>query len=76
MKPILPTLALLTAGLTSSLAAAESITVGGKNFTEQLIMASMTSQYLEAHGYEVEERSGMGTALLRRAQESGQVDLY
>jgi osmoprotectant transport system substrate-binding protein len=76
MKPILPTLALLTAGLTSSLAAAESITVGGKNFTEQLIMASMTSQYLEAHGYEVEERSGMGSAILRQAQENGQIDLY
>lgn len=54
----------------------DELTVGGKNFTEQLILASMTSQYLEAWGYEVEERSGMGTSVLRKAQESGQIDLY
>lgn len=54
----------------------DELTVGGKNFTEQLILASMTSQYLEAQGYEVEERSGMGTSVLRKAQESGQIDLY
>ena len=50
--------------------------MGGKNFTEQLILSSMTTQYLQAHGYEVDQRAGMGTTVLRRAQESGQVDLY
>ena len=60
----------------SSIAHAETITVGGKNFTEQLILADMTVQYLEANGYDVDERSGMGTSVLRQAQETGQVDLY
>ena len=60
----------------SSIAQAETITVGGKNFTEQLILADMTVQYLEANGYDVDERSGMGTSVLRQAQETGQVDLY
>ncbi|MCA1769086.1 MAG: glycine betaine ABC transporter substrate-binding protein [Halomonas sp.] len=59
-----------------SMAQAETITVGGKNFTEQLILADMTVQYLESKGHAVDERSGMGTAVLRQAQESGQVDLY
>lgn len=60
----------------SGLVQAETINVGGKNFTEQLILASMTSQYLEGKGYEVDERSGMGTSVLRQAQENGQIDLY
>ncbi|NVN56353.1 glycine betaine ABC transporter substrate-binding protein [bacterium Scap17] len=59
-----------------STAQADEIVVGGKNFTEQQILASMTSQYLEGLGYEVEERSGMGSAVLRQAQENGQIDLY
>ncbi|AVV35170.1 glycine/betaine ABC transporter substrate-binding protein [Halomonas sp. SF2003] len=59
-----------------STAHAEEIVVGGKNFTEQQILASMTGQYLESLGYDVEERSGMGSAVLRQAQENGQIDLY
>ena len=55
---------------------AADLVVGGKNFTEQQILASMTSQYLEAHGYDIDTRAGMGTAVLRQAQENGQVDLY
>lgn len=55
---------------------AESIVVGGKNFTEQQILASMTAQYLEALEYDVEKKSGMGSAVLRQAQENGQIDLY
>ena len=66
--------AMLTA--TPAMAIADPITVGGKNFTEQLILASMTSQYLEAAGHEVEMRDGMGTSVLRQAQENGQIDLY
>jgi osmoprotectant transport system substrate-binding protein len=57
-------------------AGATDLVVGGKNFTEQLIMASLTSQYLEGLGYAVDERSGMGTSVLRQAQESGQIDIY
>ena len=56
--------------------AAQSVVVGGKNFTEQQLMAEMTTQLLKAKGFTVDKRDGMGTAVLRQAQESGQVDVY
>lgn len=59
---------MMTWSILSSSAHADKISVGGKNFTEQLILSSMTSQYLESKGYDVQERSGMGTAVLRNAQ--------
>lgn len=65
-----------TLGIGTATAQAEEIVVGGKNFTEQQILTSMTVQYLEHLGYDVDQRSGMGTTVLRRAQENGQVDLY
>ncbi|MDX1467692.1 MAG: glycine betaine ABC transporter substrate-binding protein, partial [Halomonas sp.] len=66
------------AALAGSLTTAQAneVVVGGKNFTEQQILASMTSQYLDHLGYDVEKRSGMGSAVLRQAQENGQIDLY
>jgi len=56
--------------------AAEPIVIGGKNFTEQLLIAEITGQYLKANGFEVDERTGMGSPILRSAQENGQIDLY
>lgn len=56
--------------------AADTLVVGGKNFTEQQIMAAMTTELLEAKGYDVDSRAGMGSAVLREAQENGQIDLY
>lgn len=58
------------------MAAAETIVVGGKNFTEQQLLTSMTAQYLRGKGYDVDNRAGMGSAVLRSAQENGQVDVY
>ncbi|MGG1573203.1 glycine betaine ABC transporter substrate-binding protein [Fictibacillus sp. NRS-1165] len=52
------------------------ITVGGKDFTEQHIISKMTSLYLKEKGYDVEEASGMGSTVVRKALENGQVDLY
>ncbi|MBD9571901.1 glycine betaine ABC transporter substrate-binding protein [Ensifer sp. ENS08] len=70
----------IVAGLTFALAAgvatAKDIVVGGKNFTEQQIMAEMTSQLLRSKGFTVDKRDGLGTAPLRQAQEAGQIDLY
>lgn len=57
-------------------ALAQPIVVGGKDFTEQLLMAEMTSQLLKAKGFQVDTRAGLGTAPLRQAQEAGQIDLY
>ena len=55
---------------------AQTVTVGGKNFTEQQIMAEMTTQLLKAKGFTVDKRAGLGSAPLRQAQEAGQVDVY
>jgi osmoprotectant transport system substrate-binding protein len=57
-------------------ASAEEIVVGGKNFTEQLLLTEMTAQLLEANGFEVEKRDGMGSQVVRDAQINGQVDVY
>jgi osmoprotectant transport system substrate-binding protein len=57
-------------------AAAQTLVVGGKNFTEQQIMAEMTTQLLTAKGFKIDKRAGLGTAPLRQALEAGQVDLY
>ena len=57
-------------------AAAQSIVVGGKNFTEQQIMSQMTAQLLQAKGFNPDVKAGMGSAVLRQAQESGQIDVY
>jgi osmoprotectant transport system substrate-binding protein len=55
---------------------AASLVVGGKGFTEQLLLAEITSQYLTAKGYQVKLKTGMGTSLVREALENKQVDLY
>lgn len=57
-------------------AQAQTIVVGGKNFTEQQIMAEMTTQLLKAKGFTIDKRAGLGTAPLRQAQEAGQIDVY
>ena len=60
----------------STTAFAQTLVVGGKNFTEQLLMAEMTTQLLKAKGFSVDKRSGLGTGPLRQAQEAGQIHLY
>lgn len=57
-------------------AQAQTIVVGGKNYTEQQLMAEMTTQLLKAKGFTVDKRAGLGTAPLRQAQEAGQIDVY
>jgi osmoprotectant transport system substrate-binding protein len=57
-------------------ALAQTIVIGGKDFTEQVLMAEITGQFLQAKGFEVEVRSGFDTTRLRKAQEAGSVDLY
>lgn len=75
-KPLITTIFSLALAGTVTASQAEEIVVGGKGFTEQLILTSMTVQYLEGLGYEVEENSGMGSTILRQAQLNGQIDLY
>lgn len=51
------------------------VRVGGKNFTEQLILSSMTTQYLKAKGIDATLTSGLGSTLMRQAMESNQLDV-
>lgn len=52
------------------------VTVGGKDFTEQQILSKITSIYLKESGFNVEEASNMGSAVVRSALENGQIDVY
>lgn len=67
-----------TSALVTSLAAQAqaTIVVGGKAFTEQILMTEMTVQLLEAKGFKPDRKAGMGSAALRSAHENGQIDVY
>jgi osmoprotectant transport system substrate-binding protein len=67
---------LLIAAFGVQTALAGSLVIGGKGFTEQLLLAEITGQYLKSKGYDVELKTGMGTSLVREALENKQVDLY
>lgn len=64
------------AALVAGAARADEIVVGGKDFTEQLLLAEMTAQLLEAKGFDVDKRDGMGSQVVRDAQVNGQIDVY
>ncbi|WP_019450797.1 glycine betaine ABC transporter substrate-binding protein [Cupriavidus sp. BIS7] len=66
---------LLTTAPARAQGAADAVRIGGKNFTEQLILSSMTSQYLRAHGINTALTSGLGSTLMRQAMEAGQLDV-
>jgi osmoprotectant transport system substrate-binding protein len=57
-------------------AIAQAIVVGAKEFTEQLLVAELTTQLLAARGYDIHKGTGFGTDGLRTLQESGVIDLY
>jgi len=51
--------------------------VGSKEFTEQLILGQITLQVLEAAGAEVTDETGLvGSTVVRKALESGEIDMY
>jgi osmoprotectant transport system substrate-binding protein len=77
MKRLTKILAVAAVGaFVATSAMAQTIVVGGKNFTEQLLLAEMTSQLLAANGFDVDKRDGMGSQVVRDAQVNGQVDVY
>lgn len=53
----------------------KKVTVGAKNFTEQFLLATMTTLILEDNGFTVDEKSNMGSTALRQALENKQVDI-
>ena len=54
----------------------ETIVVGAKNFSEQYILARLIGTRLERAGYAVEYREGLGSAVVFKALESGDIDAY
>lgn len=53
------------------------LTVGSKEFTEQLILGQITIQALEAAGATVEDQTGLvGSEIVREALLSGEIDMY
>lgn len=52
------------------------VTVGAKNFSEQYILARVIGDRLEAAGYRVRYREGLGSAVIYRALASGDIDVY
>ncbi|WP_068073821.1 ABC transporter permease/substrate-binding protein [Novosphingobium lentum] len=52
------------------------ITVGAKNFSEQYILARLIGARLERAGYAVRYREGLGSAVVFKALERGDIDVY
>ncbi len=58
-------------------AADGKITVGSKQFTEQLILGQITVLLLEDRGFDVVDKTGLGgSSVCRLALESGEIDMY
>jgi osmoprotectant transport system substrate-binding protein len=55
----------------------DTVSVGSKDFTEQLILGEMYALMLEENGFEVERKLNLGgTPVAQAAIESGEIDLY
>jgi osmoprotectant transport system substrate-binding protein len=61
---------------THTCALAQAIVVGGKDFTEQKLVAEITGQFLRAKGLSTRVQTGFSTPGLRKEQELGLVDVY
>ena len=55
---------------------AEPIKLGSKAFIENILVAEITKQYLEAKGLEADLRSGLGSTVIRETIVSRPIDLY
>lgn len=57
-------------------AARGTVTIGAKGFSEQYILARLIGHRLEAAGYKVRYREGLGSAVAFGALAAGDVDVY
>jgi len=71
-------LIIVVAFATSCRAPKPQIVVGSKFFTEQVVLAELLAQHIEARtGIHVERKTNLGgTLLVHKAMQAGQVDLY
>ena len=54
----------------------DRVVIGAKGFSEQYVLARLIGQRLEAEGFAVEYRDGLGSAVAHSAAASGEVDVY
>ncbi len=54
----------------------ETIVIGTKQFSEQLILGRLVGEQLEDAGYNVEYREGLGSAVVAQAVANGSIDIY
>ena len=66
----------ITSFVGTAMAAKGTIKIGAKNFTEQYVVGELMKILLEENDYKVDYKSGMGTAIVRKALEEGAIDLY
>ncbi len=77
MRGLLSCLAFAALLATSSPAGAEVIRVGSKNFNESYVLGELVAQTLEASGFEVERKLGLGgTLICFEALRNGEIDVY
>lgn len=65
-----------SASMLATSAAPRTVTIGAKNFSEQYILARLIGRRLEAAGFAVRYREGLGSAVVFRALAAGDVDVY
>jgi len=74
---LVPALLVLTFLLPGSvLAEDKSLVVGGKDYTEQLILPELASILLEEAGFDVTLKTGVGSVIARKSLENSAFDLY
>ncbi len=54
----------------------KNLIVGGKNFTEQLLLPELAGILLGQEGFNVSLKTGVGSVIARKSLENAQVDLY
>jgi len=76
-KLVLPAI-LISTLLFSGIAFAKekSLTVGGKDYTEQLLLPELAGILLEQAGFDITLKTGVGTVIARKSLENAQTDLY
>jgi osmoprotectant transport system permease protein len=79
--PLVTGLAVLAAGIAAAAlpvgaSQGRAYVIGAKNFSEQLILAELMAERLEAAGQRVTRKEGLGSAVIFRALAGGDIDAY
>ncbi|NQT92065.1 MAG: glycine/betaine ABC transporter substrate-binding protein [Lentisphaerae bacterium] len=75
MRKLSTAIVLLCVVLIATVAVADTIEIGTKNFTEQFVVGNLMYLFLQDRGFDVELTTGMSSTVLRTASETGEIDL-